>query len=61
MSSIITYLKDTRAELKHITWPTFQEAAWATLAVIIISGIVAYMLGFFDFLFSLGLQKLLLK
>jgi preprotein translocase SecE subunit len=57
--SITSYLKDTKAELKHITWPTTQEVIWYTIAVILISGFVAYLLGFFDSIFSLGLGKLL--
>ena len=59
MSSFIQYLKETKAELKHVTWPTRNEVIWYTIAVLLISGIVAYLLGLFDFIFSLGLQKLL--
>ena len=57
--SITSYLKETKAELKHVTWPTTKEVFWYTIAVLVISGVVAYLLGFFDFLFSNGLQKLL--
>lgn len=57
--SIISYLKEAKAELKFVTWPTGNEAFWYTLAVIAIAGFIAYLLGFFDFLFSTGLQKLL--
>lgn len=61
MSSIISYLKETKAELAHVTWPTRNEAMLYTVAVLVISGAIAYLLGFFDFIFSLGLQKLLAK
>lgn len=57
--SIISYLKETRAEMSQVTWPTWNQALIFTSAVIVISLIVAYFLGFFDFLFSLGLGKLL--
>ena len=57
--SITSYLRETKAELKHVTWPTQSQVIWYTIAVLAISGIIAYLLGFFDFLFSLGLQKLL--
>ena len=57
--SIISYLKETKEEVKHITWPTKTEVIWYTIAVIAISGFIAYLLGFFDFVFSTGLQKLL--
>lgn len=57
--SIISYLKETKEEIKHITWPTQGEVFWYTIAVLAISGFIAYLLGFFDFVFSTGLQKLL--
>lgn len=57
--SLISYLKETKAELAHVTWPSQNQVIWSTVAVIIISGVIAYLLGFFDFLFSTGLQKLL--
>jgi preprotein translocase SecE subunit len=57
--SIISYFKETRAELSQVTWPTFNQALLFTVSVIVISALVAYFLGFFDFLFSLGLGKLL--
>lgn len=57
--SITSYLKETRAELSQVTWPTWNQAVLFTVAVIVISLAVAYFLGFFDFLFSFGLGKLL--
>ena len=57
--SISTYLKDTRAEFKHVKWPTRSQAIWYSVAVIIISIVMAYFLGAFDFLFQSGLSKLL--
>ncbi len=57
--SLISYLKDTRQELKHVTWPTRKQAIQYTIAVILISGITAYLLGFFDYIFSQAVQFLL--
>ena len=57
---ILNYLKETKAELKHVNWPTKSQAILYTVAVLVISGLVAYLLGFFDFLFSSGLQKVLI-
>ena len=59
MSKITEYLKDTRAELKHVIWPTRRQTFYYTLIVIILSLIIAYYLGIFDFLFSQGLQKII--
>jgi len=52
MSSFINYLKDTRAELKHVSWPTRKQAINYTLLVICISILVALLLGFMDFTFT---------
>ena len=49
---LIHYLKDTKGELKHVSWPTRKQAILFTLAVIAISIIVAAFLGMFDVLFS---------
>lgn len=57
---ILNYLRETKAELKHVNWPTKSQAILYTVAVLVISGFVAYLLGFFDFLFSSGLQKVLI-
>jgi preprotein translocase SecE subunit len=57
--SITSYLKETRLEISQITWPTLNQAILFTVAVIVVSLVVGYFLGFFDFIFSLGLTKLL--
>ncbi len=59
--SIITYIKETQSEMKHVNWPTRKDAIMFTGAVIAISAFIAYFLGMFDTLFSFVLQKLLLK
>jgi len=61
MTKIIEFIKDVRIEMLHVKWPTKTETAWLTVLVIVISFAVAYLLGFFDFLFSFGIGKLLLK
>ena len=57
--SIISYIQDIKAEFKHVNWPTKKQAIMFTIAVLLVSGVVSYFLGFFDFLFSMGLAKLL--
>ncbi len=57
--SITSYVKETRAEFKHVTWPTKKQAIMYSIAVVVISLIIAYLLGAFDKLFQLGLSKLL--
>jgi preprotein translocase subunit SecE len=57
--SIIKYLKDTKAEMSHVTWPTKKQTIAYTLAVIVISILVAYFLGAFDFIFSQGIKAII--
>ena len=59
MSKITEYFQETKTELKHVVWPTKRDTALYTLAVIILSVIVAYYLGVFDFLFSIALEKVI--
>lgn len=54
---LIDYIKETRSELKHVSWPTRNQTIAFTVLVIIISIAVSFFLGFFDYLFSLILQK----
>jgi preprotein translocase SecE subunit len=59
MSKIKEYFNETANELKHVNWPTKRQTAIFTVIVVLISVLVAYLLGFFDFVFSLGLGKLI--
>ena len=59
MSKITEYLKETRGELKHVIWPSRSQTIFYTLIVIVVSILVAYFLGLFDFIFSTGLGKFL--
>lgn len=52
------YIKDTRSELNHVAWPTRVQTIVYTILVIVISIIVSLYLGFFDFLFTNGLGRL---
>jgi preprotein translocase subunit SecE len=58
-NKVIQYIKDTRGEMKHVIWPNRKQTINFTVIVIVISVIVAYFLGLFDFIFSRGLEKLL--
>lgn len=56
MSRFINYLKDTRAEMKHVSWPTQKQALIYTALVIVVSLLVAGFLGIFDFFFTKGVD-----
>jgi preprotein translocase subunit SecE len=47
----VGFLKETRDELKKVTWPTKNETIRLTLVVITISLIVGLFLGGLDFIF----------
>ncbi len=59
MKPLIEYIKAVRSELSHVSWPSRSQAILYTLLVIGISVGVAVLLGAFDFLFTLGLEKLI--
>ena len=59
MSRLTDYIKETRSEMKHVNWPTRKQAVTFTVIVIAISLGVAAFLGFFDYLFSLGIARFL--
>jgi preprotein translocase subunit SecE len=52
MSRIGNYVRDTAAEMKHVTWPTQTQAFAYTALVIGISGLAAVYLGAVDYLFT---------
>jgi len=59
--ALIEYLKETRAELKHVSWPSRTQIISYTVIVILLSILTAAYLGFFDFLLSLGLDRFITK
>lgn len=61
MFKITEYIKDSIRETKKVTWPTKKETQNYTLLVIGVSLAVALFLGALDYIFSFGLNNLLLK
>jgi preprotein translocase subunit SecE len=57
----IDYLKETRTELKHVSWATRKQAVNLTLVVIGISVLVAILLGAFDAFFDFALRTFVLE
>lgn len=52
MATPITFLKETREELKKVVWPKREEVVRLTLLVILISLIVGFFIGGLDFVFT---------
>ena len=57
--SITDYIRDTKGELKHVSWPTRKQAVVFTVLTIVLSIALAFYLGLFDFIFSLGIEKVI--
>jgi len=49
---VIRYLRETRIELKKVTWPTREEAIHLTYIVLGVTLAFAIFLGFLDWVFS---------
>ncbi|MFA5750928.1 MAG: preprotein translocase subunit SecE [Candidatus Paceibacterota bacterium] len=59
MSKISNYFNEIKTELKHVVWPGKIQTVHYTIIVIILSIVVAYFLGLFDFIFMKGLDLLI--
>ncbi len=49
---ITEYIKDTRGEMEHVTWPTRKQAIVYSVAVVLVSIVTALVLGLFDYIFT---------
>lgn len=49
---LITYVKETRAEMMHVNWPTRKQTIIYTTIVVVLSLVVAVFLGAFDTFFT---------
>lgn len=59
MTGIGQYIKETRGELRHVAWPTRTQTIVYTVVVAILSILVAFYLGVFDYAFSKGINLLI--
>ena len=55
------FFKEARQEFRHVNWLTRAEAVRLTTVVIILSLIIALLLGFFDYIFTYALRVFILK
>ncbi len=55
---LIQYLKETKGELKHVSWPTRHQTIQFTIIVIVLSLLTAFFLGVFDTVFMNILEKI---
>ena len=50
--AIISYFKGTRTELRRVNWPDRQEATRLTIIVMVVTFLMAALLGLMDFIFA---------
>jgi preprotein translocase subunit SecE len=61
MNRLFTYIAESRAELTKVNWPNRQTTVQLTILVIVFSLVLAAFIGGLDYLFSIGLQRLIVK
>jgi preprotein translocase subunit SecE len=49
---LFDYIRDTKGEMKHVSWPTKNQAIGYTIIVLLVSIVLALYLGFFDYIFT---------
>jgi len=53
------YLRETKSEMNHVSWPTRTQTAIYTTLVVVLSVIVSLYLGVFDYIFTSALGRAL--
>lgn len=61
LKRIINYFKESKAELKKVSWPTRKETINHTSLVIGISLGVAIFFGLLDYVLALGVEKIITR
>jgi preprotein translocase subunit SecE len=59
-TKIKNFFAESRQELRHVNWPTRQEAARLTGIVIGIAVTISVFLGFFDFVFTNAIKSIVI-
>ena len=52
MNSLFSYLRNVRAEMAHVVWPTPRKAIMDVIAVVLISAITALIIAGLDYAFT---------
>tara|TARA_B100000315_G_scaffold150180_1_gene138879 strand:+ start:91 stop:279 length:189 start_codon:yes stop_codon:yes gene_type:complete len=56
---VVVFLREVRAELVKVNWPSQQELVGSTTVVIVLSVVLAIFIGLVDFLLSALVSRLL--
>jgi preprotein translocase subunit SecE len=60
LEKTMTFIRESYAELRRVTWPTRKEILGSTVVVLIVVGILMLFIGLFDFILSV-LVRLLVR
>jgi len=52
-NALVRYFKETRAELRKVSWPTREETRILTTIIVIVTVTMAIFLGLLDYLFQI--------
>ena len=55
---LVKYFRETRGEIRKVTWPTPQESRRLTAIVLGVTTVMSLFLGILDFIFSNMIQEL---
>ncbi len=58
-NKILSFLEETKTELKKVTWPTRTELIGSTTVVLLTTILLATYIGFFDYFFSIAMKLLI--
>lgn len=58
-NALVRYLRETRGELRKVTWPTREESGRLTAIVLAVTLAFAVFLWVFDYIFSNGFRLIL--
>jgi preprotein translocase subunit SecE len=59
MEKVLDYIRESKAELKKVTWPTRQQVWYSTLVVLVVTFIVSAYLGLVDMLLTGVFSKII--
>nr|MBN2276355.1 preprotein translocase subunit SecE [candidate division Zixibacteria bacterium] len=54
MGKLVKFLKEVRAELNKVTWPTTRELIGSTIVTIVVTVIISVFIGIIDRLLSMA-------
>ena len=61
MRKILTFIKEAKAELTKVTWPTKDQLIRSTILVVALTVVMAIFLGGLDYGFGLALKTFIVK